>query len=202
MTDLTKTAIIILAGGQSRRLGTSKQLLDMNGMPLLQRIIREAASAAIGPVGVVTGAYTQELLPIIEDEKALPVQNNHWQEGMASSIRCGLEFMCARFPSLEAVFLLVSDQPYIRSELLQQMLRLQEEKNYSIVACSYSHTFGTPILIQRTHFDALHSLKGDTGARKICRQYEQELGLVRFDEGAIDIDTREDYEAFKNRRIC
>lgn len=202
MTDLTKTAIIILAGGQSSRLGSSKQLLDVGGLPLLQRIIREAANATIGPVAVVTGAYTQQLLPIIQEEKALHIENVLWQEGMASSIRCGLEFMCARFPSLEAVFLLVSDQPYIRSELLQQMLRLQEEKKYSIVACSYSHTFGTPILIQRTHFDALYALKGDTGARKICRQYEQELGLVRFDEGAIDIDTREDYEAFKNRRIC
>jgi molybdenum cofactor cytidylyltransferase len=202
MNKLTQKAIIILAGGKSSRLGSPKQLLDVDGIPMLQRVIREAKRAAIGPVLVVTGAFTRELQSVIASEQVKQVHNPEWEEGMASSIRIGLDAIRKQMPELTSVFLLVSDQPFLRAELLQEMVLLQEKKNHPIVACAYGNTFGTPVFFQASLFDALQELKGDKGASILCRQYEQALGLVRFEDGVLDIDTWDDYEEFKNRWIC
>ena len=89
---------------------------------------------------------------------------------------------------------MVCDQPHITAVLLNKLLAVQKETGKPIVACSYSGVTGTPALFHKSLFPALLSLKGDKGAGKLLQQQTVSVATVPFPEGAIDIDTMEDYK--------
>ncbi len=193
---MNKTGIVILAAGSSTRLGQPKQLLSFEGSTLIARVAGEALSAALHPVVVVTGALTDEITNVLAGKKAHLAHNARWQEGMGTSIVAGLAAIQNLQPDAEAVIIAVSDQPHLSAALLQTLITTQVSTNKGIVACSYSDTIGTPALFTRPFFSILRGLSGNEGARKVLLQYRDELAVVPFPEGAIDIDTPEDYQKF------
>jgi molybdenum cofactor cytidylyltransferase len=114
---INKYGIIILAAGSSSRLGRPKQLLPYKGQSLLRHIVDIAIAAELGPVIVVIGAELKLLEDELKNTKAIIVLNKEWEEGIASSIRNGLNQFTVQFPSAEGVIFTVCDQPYI-TELL------------------------------------------------------------------------------------
>ena len=104
-------ATIILAAGSSSRLGEPKQLLTNNGKTLVRQITETALSLKTGPVVVVLGANQA---PIQAELKDLPIQlvhNPNWQEGMASSLQTGLNYLSST--SIDAFLVLLTDQPFV-----------------------------------------------------------------------------------------
>lgn len=188
-----RCAIIILAAGASSRLGTPKQSLLFNQFTLLEHCIHEALHSVAGHVMVVLGAGAATVRPVIQNIKLSFIINEHWQEGMASSIHCGLEGLLKAQPSVQAALLMACDQPYINTALLDKLVTLQEETGSDIVASSYGDTKGIPAVFGKKLFPALFNLKGDTGAKKIIMNHRAGLAVVDFPLGAIDIDTPEDY---------
>ena len=186
--------IVLLAAGKSERLGKPKQLLSFDGQSLLQHAIQEASHSDAGQIIVVLGANADILRPGIDPTTAHVVVNAEWEEGMASSIRRGINALNQIVPSSEGVILMVCDQPYVTSSLLNDLIETYQKTGNHIVTCSYENTFGPPTLFHKSHFPELIQLKGDTGARKVVERHPGDVEVVLFPEGKIDIDTKADYE--------
>jgi molybdenum cofactor cytidylyltransferase len=116
---------------------------------------------------------------------------------MSTSIRAGLSFLLKDNPLLDAVIMMVSDQPFISSVLLDDMMRKYSDSGKPVIACAYEDTMGVPALFDKSLFPALLKLEGQSGAKKIIQQFIDVTLTVPFPMGYVDIDTQEDYDAFK-----
>ncbi len=186
------TGIIILAAGSSSRLGKPKQNLVYKGQTLLQRAVATAAASVCNPVIVVLGANEQVIKPTIESDNINIIHNPDWQEGMASSIGLGINALQKIDPKADAVVLMLCDQPFVDTALLNGLVQKRSAKG--IVASGYNDTIGAPVLFDTAYFDELTLLKGQEGAKKLLLKYPDDVVIVPFQLGGIDIDTVEDYE--------
>lgn len=199
---MNNTAIIILAAGNSSRFGSIKQLLHFNNKTLLQHAIDEAVAAGAERVFVVTGANADVISNDInpDTQQVEFVFNDKWKEGMASGIRSGVHAAITYNNDIEKIIIAVCDQPFISSVLFKQLYQKHEEGVAHIVACAYADTIGTPALFTQKYFDALLVLKGDEGAKKILNANADDVAIVDFPQGNIDIDTEEDYHKLLDRQ--
>jgi molybdenum cofactor cytidylyltransferase len=188
-----KTGIIILAAGNSSRMGKPKQLLNYKGKTLLQTVIDEALKTDCKPIIVVLGANAEEIASKHNNDQIHFVINESWENGMASGIAAGLSSVIDNNIEIESVIIAVSDQVFIKMTNFSHLIEKQNETGKNIVASKYAETIGTPVLFRKHYFDALLSLKGTDGAKKLLKQYSQDVETVPFELGEIDIDTETDY---------
>jgi molybdenum cofactor cytidylyltransferase len=192
---MRNTAILILAAGNSSRLGRPKQLLPYQGKTLLSHVVTEALKTPLQPVVVVTGAYHAEIEASLSGQPIDLVYNAQWESGMGSGIVVGLRQALSIEPGLRAVVVAVCDQPYISSTLFQAMIVKRASSGKGLIACAYSGTMGTPVLFGQRYFKDLSKLSGDAGARQLLKRYPDDVATVPFPQGNIDIDTAEDLKA-------
>lgn len=185
--------IILLAAGASSRLGKPKQLLLYKGKTLLQHSIQVAIDTGANPIVMVLGANAAILMKQVKNEKIQVAINQQWKEGMAASIRCGLEKLLEIAPGVKAAIIMVCDQPFVTAELLTGLAAKYLETGKPIIASRYEKNMGTPAVFDKTIFAALMALKGDTGAKRIMQENPDWVGAVDFPMGSIDIDTEQDY---------
>lgn len=190
---------IILAAGESSRLGQPKQLLEKNGQPLVRHMAQLAHDLNAGPVVVVVGAKAEAVTGALHDIQVRIVPNPDWQTGMASSLKIGVETLERTFP--EAILVLLTDQPYVSRALLEQLIETATSSHKAIVASEYGDTLGVPVLFRPEFFDALKSLTGDTGARKLVQQHPDDVVGVPFEQGNIDLDTPEDVAKWRESNL-
>jgi molybdenum cofactor cytidylyltransferase len=189
---MNNTAIIILAAGNSSRLGRPKQLLLYQGKTLLSHVVAEALEASLEPVIVVTGAYHAEIESSLQGQPVALAYNPHWETGMGSGIVAGLHMALTIGPQLQAVIMAVCDQPYITSTLFHALIVKQASSGKGLIACVYSETTGTPVLFGQRYFKDLSALSGDAGAKQLLKRYPDDVATVPFPKGSIDVDTEED----------
>jgi molybdenum cofactor cytidylyltransferase len=194
------TGIVIMAGGASRRLGRPKQLLDHGGLNLLSHTADAALSTGIRPVIVVLGAEAEAIRPSVEREGVTTVVNPDWREGMASSLRTGLQHLIDAYPQVESAILMVCDQPYVSAGIIQELLHLGEQTGLPVAACTYAGRMGTPALFHQSLFRELLRLEGDTGARKWLSEHPESVATLPFGRGELDIDTPEDLDRWNTYR--
>lgn len=183
--------VAILAAGSSSRLGTPKQLLKFNGQTLIERTARAVLDAAPARVLVIVGNQSDAIAAALE---ALPVEivdNPHWREGMASSVRCAV----AAAATSDALLLTPCDLPLLSSEHLRALMEKWRTENAPIVASRYDETLGAPLIIGRELWGELLELRGDIGARRVVAR--QEASFVDWPDGAFDVDTPGDWQAFE-----
>jgi len=181
---------LILAAGESSRLGQPKQLLEKNGQPLVRHMAQLAHDLNAGPVVIVVGANAEPIKEALHDIQVRILPNPDWKTGMASSLRIGVELLEKTFP--EAILVLLTDQPYVSRALIEQLIETATSTHKGIIASEYGDTLGVPVLFRPEFFEALKSLEGDTGARKLVQKHPDDVTGVAFPEGAIDLDTPED----------
>lgn len=192
-------AVVILAAGASTRLGRPKQLLPFQNQSLVRRLVSEAKKCT-PTVVVVTGSGHDQMVKELKEEQVLVVENKDWAQGMGSSIKKGMEKLKSLEINVRAVILAVCDQPFVTAALFTDMIDLQKCSGKKIVACSYADTVGTPVLFERMYFDALQQLNGSEGAKKLVQHYATDVAFMPFPQGAIDINTQEDYEALLQQK--
>lgn len=192
------TGIIILAAGNSSRLGKPKQLLQFKGNSLLRHTVIQAKLLENSLVVVVTGAYKEAIDSELTFTSSNVVFNEQWEEGMASSIRAGLNYILKVNPQVQACIFTVCDQPFISSQVFYNLLNEQKSSGRGIVASSYAGTIGTPVLFRHNYFNALLNLKGHEGAKKLLKLYTVDVAKISFEKGATDIDTATDYDNLIN----
>lgn len=177
---------IVLAAGASTRFGSPKQMARLGGATLLQRAIN-AATGAVGPaILVVLGAQATQISAILDLQADQIVLNTCWAQGLASSIRLGIE----RLPAdCAGALLVLADQPYVTGPSLARLIRLWRTASEHIVASSYGAVIGAPCLFPRWAFDELDALVGDQGARAVIARHPAQVRVVPHPEAAVDIDT-------------
>lgn len=193
---MNKIGIIILAAGESKRMGSPKQLLNIEGKSLIRRTAEVALATDCYPVVLVIGANKAQIAPEIIDLPLTVIDNPKWYEGMASSVKMGLVGLYMTYKEVEAVIILVCDQPYLSVSLLERMVEIYQTKKAPIVACKYGEQVGVPALFDRKLFEELLNLTGDKGAKPVLMSHLDEAHLITFEAGSIDLDTLEDYQKY------
>ena len=190
--DKKDTALIILAAGNSSRLGHPKQQLRFEGGSLLERAVQAGLDSPGRPILVVLGAYHDDILQQSDLKSTKMLIHQGWKRGMGSSIKAGLkELLKEKNP--DQIIIMLCDQPFVDGKLLTHLIHKQQETGKGIVACSYGDTVGVPVLFAQAYFPRLLAMEDMEGAKKILEQNQQDLATVPFAMGDIDIDTQEDY---------
>ena len=189
---------ILLAAGESRRMGRPKQLLAWQGKTLLLHILETLLGSDADEVILVLG---HEADRIRESLPPLPITitiNPDYRQGMASSLRRGL---LAMDPGSEAFLLCLADQPGIGPEIMNTIIRAfrQADPRRGIVRPVFRGRRGHPVLIGAQYLkEALRLLEGDVGARQILLNHPEDILDVEMQGDAVlkDIDTPEEYRAY------
>jgi molybdenum cofactor cytidylyltransferase len=190
--------IIILAAGVSKRMGVPKQLLDINGEIMLNKIIKEALAVENVTVTVVLGANKELIMPQLKNFPINIVENLAWHSGMASSIIRGMAGAYLMDKELEQVIFSTADMPEMSTAFFEKLIKVAQKTERSIVASKYQDTIGVPILVKKGLFNELLALKGDEGARQIFIKNKSNIKTLTFDGIGIDLDTKEDYLNYIN----
>ena len=193
-----KIAAVILGAGGSRRLRRPKQLLQFHGKTLIVRVVEQAVGSGCDPVIVVTGAYAAHVMKELEHTAAQVVVNPDWQEGKGSSIRIGMGAACES-SDLTGVVILACDQPLLPDDYVEKLIDCFRETGSPIVASRYDGTIGIPAFFSRELFPELLALSGDEGAKGIIAVHHTNVQSIEFPEGALDIDTEEDFVKLQSR---
>jgi len=176
--------IVLLAAGSSARLGKAKQLLPYQGTTLIEHAIRIALEAGASEVVVVLGAFAEEIGVRISDLPVKPVLNKDWAQGMGGSIRVGV---AALSEGVEAVVVMVCDQPAVTSEHIQALVA-PIMRGKKVAASFYDDVLGVPASFSRAMLPGLMRLQGDSGAREVIRNCDTPVEAVLFTGGSWDID--------------
>jgi molybdenum cofactor cytidylyltransferase len=176
---MSNIALIILAAGESKRLGQPKQLLQFNGRTLLRHAVENALQSSCRPIiAVIQNGFEKELQDCAVTIKTNPA----FAEGIASSIRLGIQ---AVPETCDAAVIMLVDQPRITSKHLNNLAASER-----ITATKYNNTLGVPAYFPRQYFPELLSLKGDQGAKSILQKHN--ATPIDFPAAALDIDTPKD----------
>ncbi len=186
-------AAVLLAAGGSRRMGQSKQLLPIDGQPMVRRVAQTVCQAGLAQVVVVVGAEGDRVARALAGLDLEIVHNQAWAQGMSTSVRAGME---ALRPEIEAALLVLADQPGLTIDALEALVEAYRATRAPIVAPYYRGRRGNPVLFARSLFADLGQVEGDQGGRALLVRHEQEVARVDLDDVAIllDVDTRHDYE--------
>jgi CTP:molybdopterin cytidylyltransferase MocA len=191
---VTASALVLAAGG-STRLGRPKQLLDWEGRPLLEGVVRAVSGWPVEDVVVVIGADADAILEAVDfPDEATVLLNEEWEEGMASSLRSGLDVL-TRGRGPDWVFIVLADQPHVSGEVPQRLLEAADLTHRLAVVPVYRYQRGNPALVSRALWPRLMSLEGDRGAAGLFEAHPEWVEEVRFDLAMPrDIDTPLDVE--------
>lgn len=177
---------MVLAAGESRRMGFAKLLLRHRGQSLLARAVATAAESC-DAVWVVVGAFERRYRDEAEAAGAQVVVNPDWREGLASSLRRGVEALPAEY---DAALILLADQPFVRKGHLEALLERRRTDGCDLVLSRYQGVLGAPALVHRSLFPQLLTLRGARGARALTR-VASSVGEVPLG-ASQDVDTPED----------
>ncbi|MFZ2493762.1 MAG: nucleotidyltransferase family protein [Thermoanaerobaculia bacterium] len=182
---------VVLAAGLSSRLGHPKQLAEVGGESLLRRAVRAAIDAGCDETIVVLppGLFADQL----EGLKATIVENPGRDEGIASSIRTGVQAA-----GEGRILVMLCDQPLVNAAHLRKLAGL----GHDIVATAYAGGAGVPAIFAPSLRAELLALRGDRGARSVIRAHAAACATVALEAAAVDIDTPSDLDAFRSTTGC
>lgn len=167
MAEAGDCVVAVLAAGGSSRMGEPKQLLRIDGEPLVRRAVRLATEARVGPTVVVLGAEAGRIRAEIEDLPIQIVLNAGWEEGLASSLRAAVEAAERGHPAARGLLVMPADQPRLTAAHLRALDAAQRAGGAPIVASDYGDHRGPPALFAASQYAALRALCGDAGARDL-----------------------------------
>ena len=189
-----RVAAVVLAAGASRRLGQPKQLIQIAGESLLYRTARLAIEAGCAPVFVVLGYQARRFAAELASLAVEAVVNANYSSGMGSSLAWGVAAARRSRPEMDALLLLVCDQPRLTVDHLRRLLALHARGTAAITASSYGGRSGVPAVFARSLFPELEQIEGDRGARDLILSHGAQT--VDWPEGIYDIDLPEDLPNF------
>ncbi len=181
--------VILLAAGESSRLGQTKQLVQLEGTSLVRRAAELLLTLEPGFCLVVTGSESTAVTAELED---LPVQcqfNPSWKEGMGASIACGARSLPAE---LDGVMLFLCDQWRITTADITGLYKTWCEDTSYVVASGWAEITGPPVIFPARCIERLTSLAGDQGARLVIDEQSRQSKRLLIDNARYDLDTPAD----------
>ena len=192
---------VLLAAGESKRLtgDRPKQLLLIDGEPLVRRVAKNVLASRLRELIVVVGFMADSVRPVLSDLEVNIVNNVEYAKGQSSSVKLGLRLVDS---SACAALFIPADQPFLSSTLLDELISTYEGSGGPIVMPTYKGRRGAPLLFDRSLFPELASITGDEGGRQILKHHQSGIVTVTLDSERplLDIDTPEIYRKLIGER--
>jgi probable selenium-dependent hydroxylase accessory protein YqeC/molybdenum cofactor cytidylyltransferase len=182
---------IILASGFSRRMNKEKLTLKVEGVPVVERVIKAAANSKIDDIILVY--QNEEVKKIGEKYGIKTIYNERAVFGQSEAVKLGVKFADSKS---KGYIFLVGDQPFITSNIINRLIHEFNIGEFPIIAPSYHGKRGNPIIFSSSLKDEIMKLEGDKGGRTIIENMKDNVKLVEINEtaAAMDIDTEEEYK--------
>lgn len=190
---MPRVAAVILAAGGSMRMGRPKQLLVFKGRSLLRRAAEASLAVGCELVVVVLGRDVDLLTPELAGLAVEPIFNAEWERGLGTSIRHGVRRVLERSPNVDAIAILLADQPLVDAAELERLFDAFDRAAKPACASAYAGTVGPPVVVGRPFFPRLLALPDDRGAKAIWAREPAAVALHPCDAAAFDVDTPADY---------
>ncbi|HWB90127.1 MAG TPA: nucleotidyltransferase family protein [Acidimicrobiia bacterium] len=193
------TAAVVLAAGGSTRLGRSKQLEPWGESNLLGHVLARTFEFPVDEVWVILGHDAERILAESDLGDAYVVENLEWEEGIASSLRVGLDAL-TRLSRCEIALIVIGDQPDIPVEVVEELLASHQRSGKPVSIPKYRYTRGNPVLVDRSLWARVMSLEGDDGAQRLWQAHPEWVNEVWFPGSAPrDVDTEADVAELRPR---
>ena len=189
---------IVLAAGESRRMGRLKPLLSFGRRSVIETVVTSLQACPIDEILVVTGHRGAEIAAALNSSGARIVPNPDFDEGMLSSIRQGV---AAADPRSEWLLLALGDQPTVPAEVVRRLLDAGIAGGPGAYIPLYGERRGHPILLHASLRQEIGALPAEGGLRELWRQRPESVHHVPVHHEAVlqDMDTPEDYERLRPR---
>lgn len=189
-----RIAALVLAAGRSTRMGGRNKLCcDVDGVPMVRRVVDAALASRCEQTLVITGYDAEAVATAIGEAPVTLVHNANHAEGIAASLRCGLRAVSC---NSDGAVIVLGDMPWVSAEHIDALIAAFDPVAPSIVAPQRDGRRGNPVLWPYRYFDAILALHGDQGARDLLKRHAATMTLVTVDDDAIftDVDNPEDLE--------
>jgi molybdenum cofactor cytidylyltransferase len=191
-------SLIVLAGGMSTRMpGRNKLLAEVNGEPIIRRVVERALSSHVDEVIVVLGWEAKKIRDALEDLSCRFVVNNEYRKGQSSSVKAGLKEVAH---GTEAILILPGDVAMIESRSIDMVVEAYGNAKNSIVVACHGGRSGHPILFSKNLFKEIELIDEVTfGLKSVVRRHESEIRMVETGSENVlrDIDTPNDLKRLK-----
>ena len=189
-----KTAILILAAGESKRMNGIKQLLPWKNTTLLGNAIEQAIQSKGNAVYVVLGANADQIAPTITHYNIQSIENKNWKNGLGNSIACGVNFLKENQLHYDAILITLADQPLITAADYNALIDKYAQKEAKIIASEINNIPSVPAIFDAVYFEKLAELNEDKGDKEILIAAQKEVYVLRSNTKMMDIDTQRAYE--------
>lgn len=186
-------AAVVLAAGMSRRMGTPKQLLRIDGKTLLEKTLENVRRSAVDEIVLVLGFAADAVGKEISTQDIKVVRNDGYEQGMGTSLRVGI---AAVSDGAKAALIVLADQPFVQAATLDKLIEHHRAKKAQIVIPLFRGFRGNPVLLDRSIFPEMKALSGDVGCRALFGSHTENIHKLAVDDAGIlqDIDSRDDFE--------
>jgi molybdenum cofactor cytidylyltransferase len=188
-----KIVALILAAGESRRLGKPKQLLTYNNTTLLNHVKKQFPADSVDGPFVVLGAFAKEVKFKSALNDAEVIEFEGWKEGMGSSLgyACSQLFSKTKY---DGILITLSDLPKVSQADYRKMIALFNASG-DIVATQVNDSFGVPALFGSDYFFELMQIRGEKGAKSLLMKHKERITVYANPNAGFDIDTDADYSS-------
>ncbi len=185
---------ILLAAGQSKRMGQPKQLMPFGKSTIFGQTVDNLLGSTVNEIIVVLGYRAQEMSKILATRPVKIALNPDYKQGMSTSVVAGLKLVNSQ---AQVVLLALADQPLIDTQTINKLIEEYRKNDMGIIVPTYQGRRGHPIIFSIKYKDKLMNLKGDVGGKQIVEEHPQDVLEVPVDSEAIiiDINTLSDYHS-------
>jgi molybdenum cofactor cytidylyltransferase len=183
---------IVLAAGESRRMGSPKMILPWEGMTIIERVLENVLASYVENVVVVLGSHKEQILEVIEKFPVMHCYNSNYKDGMLSSVKCGLEYLPAGF---RAAMVFLGDQPMVETSVINKMIESYFDSGNGILVPVFENQRGHPLMADKKYRDEIIGLDDPEGLKGLLRRHPDDILEVDSERQSVlmDIDTKEDY---------
>jgi molybdenum cofactor cytidylyltransferase len=190
---MTEFWAIVLAAGESKRMGSPKMLLPFNGRTMIENVIANVLDSKIRNIMVVLGADREPIVKLIETKAVNYCYNENYKDGMLSSVVCGFRNLPIGY---SAVLVFQGDQPLVTPKAINSVIEVYISSGKGIVIPVFKSKRGHPILINRKYGNEIFKLDPDEGLRSLALKFPDDVTEADTDEAGIlrDFDTYDEYK--------
>jgi molybdenum cofactor cytidylyltransferase len=182
-----RIAAVVLAAGTSSRMGENKLLAEIDGRPMVARVLETLRAVDLAEILVVLGHEAERVRGAIGD--APWVLNASYREGMSTSLRRG----AAAIAGADGVLFALGDMPFVRPADIEHLIAAFDPPRHTICVPTHEDRRGNPVLFAVEHLPEIHTLRGDVGAKEILARHRETVAEVPISHPGVhqDIDTQE-----------
>ncbi len=188
---------VVLAAGESKRMGQTKQLLPWGNTTILGQVLQNLKASSVHDILVISGHDTEAVETVAQTEQVHTLRNTQYASGeMLSSLQTAVRHLPS---STDAILVMLADQPLVTSATINQLLTAYRQGKGDIIAPVYNGQRGNPVLISRRFFTDLLALPTGSAPRALLKQHPEAVYLVEIaDESVlIDLDDEDTYLHWK-----